>query len=100
MHECNNNCAFLSHSSIYTAILDIHCFFFPLVYKDFWFIRVFRLSMVIHVYGQVIEKKYKTSTKSYFFIFECFSSNSPHENLGTSFMKDTQSISVEILNIC
>ena len=33
MHECNNNFAFPSHSSIYTAILNIHCFFFPLVYK-------------------------------------------------------------------
>ena len=32
MHECNNNFAFPSHSSIYTAILNIHCFFFPLVY--------------------------------------------------------------------
>ena len=32
MHECNNKCAFPSHSSIYTAILNIHCFFFPLVY--------------------------------------------------------------------
>ena len=28
MHECNNNFAFPSHSSIYTAILNIHCFFF------------------------------------------------------------------------
>ena len=33
LHECNNNFAFLSHSSIYTAILSIHCFFFPLVYN-------------------------------------------------------------------
>ena len=32
MHECNNNFAFRSHSSIYTAIFDIHCFFFLLVY--------------------------------------------------------------------
>ena len=32
MHEYNNNFAFPSHSSIYTAILNIHCFFFPLVY--------------------------------------------------------------------
>ena len=32
MHEWNNNFAFPSHSSIYTAILNIHCFFFPLVY--------------------------------------------------------------------
>ena len=32
MHECNNNFAFPSHSSIYTAILNIHCFFFLLVY--------------------------------------------------------------------
>ena len=32
MHECNNNFAFPLHSSIYTAILNIHCFFFPLVY--------------------------------------------------------------------
>ena len=29
MHECNNNFAFPSHSSIYIAILNIHCFFFP-----------------------------------------------------------------------
>ena len=34
MHECNNNFAFPSHSYIYTAILNIHCFFFPLVYKS------------------------------------------------------------------
>ena len=32
MQECNNNFAFPSHSSINTAILNIHCFFFPLVY--------------------------------------------------------------------
>ena len=32
MHERNNNFAFPSHSSFYTAILNIHCFFFPLVY--------------------------------------------------------------------
>ena len=32
MHECYTNFAFLSHSSIYTAFLNIHCFFFPLVY--------------------------------------------------------------------
>ena len=32
MHECNNNFAFPSYSYIYTAILNIHCFFFPLVY--------------------------------------------------------------------
>ena len=32
MHECNNKFAFRSHSTIYTAILYIHCFFFPLVY--------------------------------------------------------------------
>ena len=32
MHEYNNNIAFPSHSSIHTAILNIHCFFFPLVY--------------------------------------------------------------------
>ena len=31
MHECNYNFAFPSHSSIYTAIINIHCFFFPLV---------------------------------------------------------------------
>ena len=29
----NNNFAFSSHFSIYTAVFDIHCFFFPLVYK-------------------------------------------------------------------
>ena len=33
MHECYNNFAFPKHSSIYTAILNIHCFFFPLVYN-------------------------------------------------------------------
>ena len=32
MTKCNNNFAFLSHSSIFTAILNIHCFFFTLVY--------------------------------------------------------------------
>ena len=32
MHECYNNVAFHLHSTIYTAILNIHCFFFPLVY--------------------------------------------------------------------
>ena len=32
MHECNNKFAFPLHSSSYTAILNIHCFFFPLVY--------------------------------------------------------------------
>ena len=32
MHEYNNDIAFPSHSSIHTAILNIHCFFFPLVY--------------------------------------------------------------------
>ena len=32
IHECNNNFAFPSHSYIYTASLNIHCFFFPLVY--------------------------------------------------------------------
>ena len=32
MHECNNNFAFPSHNSIYKAILNVHCFFFPLVY--------------------------------------------------------------------
>ena len=32
MHECHNNFAFPSHSSVYTAILNIYCFFFPLVY--------------------------------------------------------------------
>ena len=35
MHECNNNFAFPLHSSIYTAILNIHCFFFPLVYLSY-----------------------------------------------------------------
>ena len=34
MHECNNNFAFPLHSSFYAAVLNIHCFFFPLVYKD------------------------------------------------------------------
>ena len=34
MHECNNNFAFPSHSTIYTAILNIHCLFFPLVYLN------------------------------------------------------------------
>ena len=34
LQECNNNFAFPSHSSVYTAILNIHCFFFPLVYND------------------------------------------------------------------
>ena len=33
IHECSNDFAFLLHSSIYTAILNIHCFCFPLVYK-------------------------------------------------------------------
>ena len=33
MHECNNNFAFPSHSAIYTAILNIHCFFLLPVYK-------------------------------------------------------------------
>ena len=33
MHECNNNFAFHLHSTIYTSILNIHCFFFPLVYN-------------------------------------------------------------------
>ena len=28
MHECNNNFAFPSQSSIHTSILNIHCFFF------------------------------------------------------------------------
>ena len=31
-HEYNNNLTFPSHSTINTAILNIHCFFFPLVY--------------------------------------------------------------------
>ena len=35
MHEYNNNFAFPSYSSIYTAILNIHCFFFPLVYLEY-----------------------------------------------------------------
>ena len=34
MHECNNNFVFPSYSSIYTAFLNIHCFFFPLVYMQ------------------------------------------------------------------
>ena len=33
IHEWNNNFAFPSPSSMYTAILNIHCFFFPLVYN-------------------------------------------------------------------
>ena len=33
IHECNNHFAFPSYSPIYTAILNIHSFFFPLVYK-------------------------------------------------------------------
>ena len=32
MHEYNNNFAFPLHFSIYTAIFNIQCFFFPLVY--------------------------------------------------------------------
>ena len=36
MHKCYNNFAFPYHSSIYIAILNIHCFFFPLVYITQW----------------------------------------------------------------
>ena len=32
MNQCNNTFSFPSHSFIYTAILDIHSFYFPLVY--------------------------------------------------------------------
>ena len=35
IHEYNNDFAFPLYSSIYTAILNIQCFFFPLVYLYF-----------------------------------------------------------------
>ena len=49
MHECNNNFAFPSHSFIYTAILNIYYFFFPLVYNSITYAHTLSIKMLDNV---------------------------------------------------
>ena len=68
MHECNNNFAFPSHSSIYSAILSIHCFFFPLVYVisvTLFTIVITRCpsSLTFHIFYFSSETAERNSTK-------------------------------------
>ena len=60
LQECNNNFAFPSHSSVYTAILYIHCFFFPLVYYTSIYVCVphfYNLSALVGCWSSVFIKR-------------------------------------------